>query len=110
MDLDEFVAFATGFGSSTHHTQSPNRNLTPITTQPDLTSSSHPIHYPIHVPTKTLHLFIYPSAHLYTPTYPYTLTRLIVNKLLTLYISIDILTFMWYNKDNGEGPFYMLNI
>ena len=98
--MDEIVAFATDFGSSTHHTQSPNHNLTPITTQPDLTSLSHLTLHPIHIPTQTFH----PSIHTHPYTNTYTLTRLIVNKLLTLYITIDILTFMWYNKDNGEGP------
>ena len=80
----------------------------PITTQPDLASSP---------PTITLSnpINARPSSpYPYTPSYSHphqnipptqTLTRLIVNKLLTLYIYIDILTFMWYNKDNGEGAF-----
>ena len=102
MDLDGFVAFATGLGSSTHHTQSPEPNLT----QPPSTIPHHPTLHLIHIPTQTFHL----STRTYPYTDIYTLTRSIVNKLLTLYISIDILTFMWYNKDNEKGPFYMLNI
>ena len=104
----------------------------PITTQPDFTSPPHNLHHPFkpnltnhpHItspphtilftslPKHSIHPSIYPSLHLHTHPYTdaYTLTRLIVNKLLTLYIYIDILTFMWYNKDNGKGPFYMLNI
>ena len=86
----------------------------PITTPhyPTPTSSitilTHSTLHPIHVPIKTFHLSSIYLSSIYTDAY--TLTRLIVNKLLTLYISIDILTFMWYNKDNEEGPFYMLNI
>ena len=94
-------------------------------TQPDLTPLYPTPNLSIHHPPSTTQtpphtiLFTSPpkhsihlSFHLYTSTYTdaYTLTRLIVNKLLTLYIYIDILTFMWYNKDNGKGPFYMLNI
>ena len=62
---------------------------------------SHPTHHPIHNPTKTFHL----SSIYLSSIYTQTLTRLIVNNLLTLYISIDILTFMWYNQNNEEGPF-----
>ena len=125
--MDEFVAFATGFGSSTHHTQSPKPRLNPTRPKPRLNTitpnlTNRPlIHvYTLHNPTSHTILFtpppkhsIHPSIyHLHTHPYTdaYTLTRLIVNKLLTLYISIDILTFMWYNKDNEKGPFYMLNI
>ena len=133
--MDENVAFATSFGSSTHHTQSPKtrpkprlNTITPNLHHPTQTNHnptlssptssnpipSHPTHHPIHIPTKTFHLSIYLPIYLSIHTHPYTntytLTRLIVNKLLTLHIPIDILTFMWYNKDNGKGPFYMLNI
>ena len=80
---------------------------------PDLTSSPQPnqpplIHvYTLHIPSPTTS---YSRPHQNIPSilsfiYTQTLTRLIVNKLLTLYITIDILTFMWYNMDNGEGAF-----
>ena len=130
--MDEIVAFATGFGSSTHHTQSPkprpkprlnttitqpptNHNPTlsnPTSSNPipsNFTTPDHPIPHYILFTSQPKHS-IYLSIHTHPYTDAYTLTRLIVNKLLTLYISIDILTFMWYNQDNGEGPFYMLNI
>ena len=137
MVLDEIVAFATGFGSSTHHTQSPKPRLNPTRPKPRLNTITPSLHHPtptnhnptlsnphfiyhypnpsptlhpIHVPTKTFHLFIYPSIHTHPHTNTYTLTRSIINNLLTLYISIDILTFVWYNGDNGEEAFYMLNI
>ena len=116
--LDENVAFATGFGSSTHHTQSPNHNLAPITTQPDLTSSSPTITppnlttlhtAPSHIPSYSHPHQNIPSIYLSIHTHPYTdaytLTRSIVNKLLTLHIPIDILTYIWYNKNNGKGLF-----
>ena len=124
--MDEIVAFATDFGSSTHHTQSPKPRLNPIPTQPNstflpptyitLSNLTTPIQPPSHTSSyshphpdiPSTHLSIHLYTHLYTDAY--TLTRSIVNKLLTLYISIDILTFMWYNQDNGKGPFYMLNI
>ena len=65
----------------------------------------HPTHHPIHLTTQTFHPSNYLSTHTHLHTDAYTLTRSIVNKLLTLYIPIDILTFMWYNQDNGEGAF-----
>ena len=70
--------------------------------QPDQTQTQ-----PLHTPSYSHFHPDIPSIpyHLHTPTHTQTLTRLIVNKLLTLYISIDILTFMWYNQNNGEGPF-----
>ena len=125
--MDEIVAFATGFGSSTHHTQSPKprpkpRLNTTITQPPtnhnptlsnpipsNFTTPDHPtLHYILF--TSPLKHSIYPSIYIQTLTrFTYTFT-LNVNKLLTLHISLDILTFMWYNKDNGKGPFYMLNI
>ena len=101
---------------TTHNRLRPDLNLDltlPPQLQPNLTNyNPTSTHHPIHIPTQTFHLSIYPFVHLHTHPYTdaYTLTRSIVNKLLTLYISIDILTFMWYNKDNGEGAFYMLNI
>ena len=99
MVLDEIVAFATDSGSSTHHTQSPNHNLTPITTQPDLTSppqpNQPPPHTRLHVTQPRLHTTSYSHPHQDIPSiYTQTLTRSIVNKLLTLYIPIDILTFI----------------
>ena len=99
--LDEFVAFTTSFGSSTYHTQSPNHNLTPITTQPDLTSPSTITHPPPNHPRPSQpHTPSYSHPHPDIPSiYPfihlsYTLTRSIVNKLLTLYIYyIFLLTY-----------------
>ena len=103
-----------------------HNRLSPDLTQPNPTklnifthpvTLSNPIQPPQTIPTPHYILFtsppkhsIYLSIHIHPYTDAYTLTRLNVNKLLTLYISIDILTFMWYNRDNGEGPFYMLNI
>ena len=123
MDLDEVVAFATVSGSSTHYTQSPNHKLTPPQfpsplspkprlnlTQPTPTKSittpfhpspNHPrpsqSHTTSYSPTKTFHLSIYPSIHLHTDAY--TLTRLIVNKLLTLYIYYIFLLTYWLLYD-----------
>ena len=47
-----------------------------------------------HQNISSIHLSIHPSIHIHPYTDAYTLTRLIVNKLLTLYIPIDILTFI----------------
>ena len=123
MVLDDFVAFATGFGSSTHHTQSPKTrpkprlNTTPNLHHPTPTNHNPTLsnpHFIYHYPNPNPHtiLFtspskhsIHPSIHIHLYTDAYTLTHSIVNKLLTLYIYIDILTFMWYNQNNGEGLF-----
>ena len=76
---------------------------TPTSSNPilsNLITPDYPIpHSILFTPTQTFHLSIHPSIHIHPYTDAYTLTRLIVNKLLTLYISIDILTFMWYNND-----------
>ena len=125
--MDEIVAFATGFGSSTHHTQSPKTrpkprlnttpNLhhpTPTNHNPTLSNPHFIHHYPnsSHTPSyshpypniPSIYLSIHPSIHIHLYTDAYTFTRLIVNNLLTLHIPIDILTFIWYNQNNGEGP------
>ena len=77
-----------------------NRLNQPNPAQPDLTPL-YPTPQSIHPPPNHLHIPSYshlhpdiPSIYLYTSTHTQTLTRLIVNKLLTLYISIDILTFI----------------
>ena len=97
-----------------------HNRLRPDLTKPNTTNLTQP-HPPPNRPHTTsyprphqnipsIHLSFHPSTHAHPYADAYTLTRSIVNKLLTLYISIDILTFMWYNNDNGEGRFYMLNI
>ena len=125
--MDDFVAFTTVSSSSTHHTQSPKTRPNQINTitpnlhyptstnhNPTLSSPHFIHHYPNPIPhyilfTSPPRHSIHPSIHLSIHTHPctntYTLTRSIVNKLLTLYIYIDILTFMWYNQNNGKGAF-----
>ena len=73
-------------------------NPTPDHPIPHTASYSHP-----HPDILSIYPSIYLSIHTHLYTDAYTLTRSIVNKLLTLYIYIDILTFMWYNQDNGKG-------
>lgn len=91
--LDEIVAFATGFGSSTHHTQSPKPRLN----QPQPQSNNIIFTHPNPTPTPTpLHSILFTSLlkhsiYLYPDAYTFTLN---VNKLLTLHISLDILTII----------------
>ena len=71
-----------------------HNRLRPDLTQPPSTIPHHTTHHPIHIPTKTFHPSIPYHLHTHPYTDAYTLTRSIVNKLLTLYIYIDILTFI----------------
>ena len=90
VDLDEVVAFATVSGSSTHHTQSPNHNLTPIPTQPDLTSSptyitlsnqpfqTTPSHTSSYSPIQTSHLSsTHSPIHKHTDAYTFNCKQII---------------------------------
>ena len=108
MDLDEIVAFATGLGSSTHHTQSPKTRLNPTKPQPQ---PNQPPHTRLHVTQPPVPTTSYSHPHQNIPSihrrlHAYTFKcKQIVNFIYLLYITIDILTFMWYNQDNGKGAF-----
>ena len=120
--MDEVVAFATNSGSSTHHTQSPKPRLNstnpnqpqpqyypppnPSSTQPQ---SPHTILFtspPKHSIYSSILSSIYTHPPIHRRLHAYTFNcKQIINFIYLLYISIDILTFMWYNKDNGKGAF-----
>ena len=108
--LDEFVAFATGFGSSTHHTQSPKTRPKPrLNTTPNLhhpTSTNHnPTlsnpHFIHHYPNLNPHTILFtssPKHSIYSSIHPSFHTHPSIHRRLHAYTfnCKQIINFIYY--------------